>query len=221
MSRSFAIGDIHGCSKTFRFLLFDKIQIKKSDKIYCLGDYIDRGADSKGVIDLIMELRENGYNIHTLRGNHEQLMIDSVKSEASFNHWIRNGGNATLESFKISSYSEIDSQYKNFFSRTKFYVQSGNFVFVHAGLNFQIPNPFTDKGAMLWIRDFQIDEIFLGRKSIIHGHTPKPLDVILGKLNSIAINIDGGCVFKHKPDLGNLIALDMNQKKIIVVKNID
>jgi serine/threonine protein phosphatase 1 len=81
MPRVFIIGDIHGCNKTFRKLVLEKISIRKTDKIYCLGDYIDRGPDSKGVIDFIIQLRKDGFNIHTLRGNHEQLLLESEIDE--------------------------------------------------------------------------------------------------------------------------------------------
>lgn len=57
MSRIFAIGDIHGCCKTFKKLILEKIQLTKNDIIYCIGDYIDRGNDSKGVIDFILQLQ--------------------------------------------------------------------------------------------------------------------------------------------------------------------
>lgn len=60
MKRIIAIGDIHGCSKTFKTLLHKGLKIKKHDEIFCLGDFIDRGPDSKGVIDLILELRKKG-----------------------------------------------------------------------------------------------------------------------------------------------------------------
>ena len=103
MPRVFVIGDIHGCCKTFRKLILDKINIKKTDKIYCLGDYIDRGPDSKGVIDFIINMRKKGYMIHTLRGNHEQLLLDSENDEKSFEHWTKNGGDKALSSFKIDS----------------------------------------------------------------------------------------------------------------------
>jgi serine/threonine protein phosphatase 1 len=171
MSRVFAVGDIHGCSKTFKKLLLERIKIQKSDKIYCIGDYIDRGNDSKGVIDFILKMRKKGYHIHTLRGNHEELMIDSVKSEKNFKHWVKNGGDSTLKSFCISSYNDLKPVYKNFFQRTKYCITSGRFVFVHAGLNFHSAFPFKDKHSMLWIRDFHIDEERLGNRFIIHGHT--------------------------------------------------
>ena len=221
MARTFAIGDIHGCNKTFQKLLLDKICIQKSDKIYCIGDYIDRGNDSKGVIDFILTLRKKGYQIHTLRGNHEQLMIDSIQSEEKFKHWIKNGGDETLKSFRISSYDKMKPVYKDFFKRTKYFIKSGKFIFVHAGLNFQTAFPFEDKHSMLWIRDFEIDKQRLGNRFIIHGHTPKPMEFITKQQGKSAVNIDGGCVFKNNVALGNLIALNITEGKLIAVRNID
>jgi serine/threonine protein phosphatase 1 len=221
MGRIFAIGDIHGCSKTFQNLLLDKIKIQKADKIYCLGDYIDRGGDSKGVVDFILKLRKQGYRIHTLRGNHEQLMLDSIKSKNSFNHWIKNGGDSTLKSFRISSYDKMKPVYKNFFNRTKFFIQSGNFIFLHAGLNFQIPNPLEDKQAMLWVRNFPVDIAKLGNKVLIHGHSPKSIDLILKQQGESIINIDGGCVYKNIEGLGNLVCLNITNGKLIFSKSID
>ena len=67
MDRIFFIGDIHGCSRTLRKLVNEVIGIRKSDRIYFVGDYIDRGSDSKGVIDFLLELMESRYRITTLR----------------------------------------------------------------------------------------------------------------------------------------------------------
>jgi serine/threonine protein phosphatase 1 len=85
MQRVFAIGDIHGCNDAFHQMLFTEIKVSKDDEIYCIGDYIDRGPDSKGVVDTIISLQRSGFRIHTLRGNHEQMMIDSEEDEISFN----------------------------------------------------------------------------------------------------------------------------------------
>ena len=221
MRRIFAIGDIHGCNKTFQKLLHDEIRIQKSDKIYCIGDYVDRGNDSKGVIDFILKLRKQGYHIHTLRGNHEQLMMDSSKSEKNFNHWIKSGGDATLRSFKISSYDEMKPMYKDFFKRTKYFISSGKNIFVHAGLNFQNLNPLKDKHAMLWIRDFPVHNKVIEDRRIIHGHSSKPLDFILNQKSKSATNIDGGCVYKDSPGFGNLVALNITNGELIVVKNVE
>ena len=120
MIRVIAIGDIHGCSKTLKYLLLKKLKITRSDKIYCIGDYIDRGPDSKGVIDLIIKLRKEGFQLHTIRGNHEEMMMQSINNQKFFDKWMQNGGDATLKSFNISSYNELPSKYKFFFKRTKY-----------------------------------------------------------------------------------------------------
>ncbi len=219
--RIFAIGDIHGCCKTFKHLITEKLCIQKSDIVYCVGDYIDRGKDSRGVVDLILELRVKGYQIHTLRGNHEQMMMDSVQDDFLFEHWIRNGGRETLKSFGVRSYSKMNDEYKDFFTNTKFFILSGEYIFVHAGLNLKTNDPFEDKESMLWIRDFPIDHNKLSGRTIIHGHTPLEINYILNQELNGAVNIDGGCVYTKHKGLGNLVALNLTDKKFIYVNNLD
>lgn len=221
MGRVFMIGDIHGCSKTFRKLVLSNINIKKSDKIYCLGDYIDRGPDSKGVIDFILELRVKGYKVHTLRGNHEEMLMNSLNDERAKEHWINNGGDATLNSFNLNFINKINPYYLNFLKRTKYYIKTKDFIVVHAGLNFSIENPLLDKKAMLWIRNFKSDDKYLNGKKVVHGHTPIHRDDLISQnLNSV-INIDGGCVYKDRDGLGSLFALDFKEGKLIEARNID
>ena len=218
MGRIFAIGDIHGCKKTFQQLL-DEMQIKKSDTIYCIGDYIDRGPDSKGVIDLILDLRKKGYQIRTLRGNHEQMMLESSQDRKAHMDWYINGGDAALKSFGVSAYKDFKPEYKSFFSRTRLYFQADPFIFVHAGLNFEPEDIFEDKHAMLWIRDFQDDKEKLGDRIIIHGHTPKPLEEIVNPEKENVFNLDAGCVYKDRPGHGYLVALNLSDKEWLAVKN--
>src|SRR3954469_23387928 len=132
MPKTFAIGDVHGCALTLRKLMLEEIKVGKEDEIYFLGDYIDRGNRSKEVIDFIVELKNENYRINTLRGNHEQLFIDSDKSFNDFENWIGNGGIATLESFGIARFRELNDEYKAFFNATKFHFNANNFIFVHA-----------------------------------------------------------------------------------------
>src|SRR5215470_9609869 len=115
MSRVFAIGDVHGCGLTLEKLLTQDLRIKKEDEIYFLGDYIDRGPHSKQVVDLILQLQNEHYRIHTVRGNHEQLFIDSEKDFESFDAWLANGGVTTLQSFGIIRFSELNNEYQLFF----------------------------------------------------------------------------------------------------------
>ena len=104
--RRFAITDIHGCAQTFKALL-NRISFSKDDVLYLLGDYIDRGPDSRGVIDHIWKLQKEGYQVHCLRGNHEQMLLDEV---ASKNVWYK-GEHATLQSFNANSNKDIPKAY--------------------------------------------------------------------------------------------------------------
>ena len=221
MSRIFAIGDIHGCCNTFKKLLLEKLDIQISDEIYCIGDYVDRGNDSKGVIDFIINLRIKGYQIHTLRGNHEQMMLDSTIDQERLHLWLINGGVETLKSFGISSVNELSGKYLTFLKRTKFFIATNKYIFVHAGLNFRIENPFTDKEAMLWIRDEYFDKSKINNRILIHGHTPIPFESVFKQVNPNKVNIDGGCVYIDKSGFGNLIALSLPDMKLIVIKNVE
>lgn len=218
MERIFAIGDIHGCSKTFEAMLFDKIQIQKSDQIFCIGDYIDRGKDSKGVIDTILKLKAEGFSIHTLRGNHEQMMLDAFTDDEAMDLWLINGGAATLKSFGIESLSDLPDRYLSFFMETEFYLKKDKYIFAHAGLNFENEDIFEDKDAMLWIRHFDRNQPSLGNQLLIHGHTPVPLDYILNQTGN-CINIDGGCVYTNRRHFGHLVAIDPTERKFITVRN--
>lgn len=92
MKRLFAIGDIHGCFDSFKDLVESKIQLQKDDKLILLGDYIDRGDSSKEVVDFIIKLLENGYDIIPLMGNHEAMLLEAFEDEKNISKWIQNGG---------------------------------------------------------------------------------------------------------------------------------
>ena len=217
--RAFAIGDIHGCNRTFRKMVEDIIQLNKTDQLFLLGDYVDRGPDSKGVIDFILNLREQGFQIHTIRGNHDEMMMNSNQNFSSYMHWIENGGSDTMDSFSVRTYDQIDSKYKTFFYNTQLYIEFEKYILVHAGLNFKTGDPFEDTHSMMWIRGFKIDEPWLGDRVIVHGHTPIPFDVIKTQAGGKVINLDGGCVYKKITGMGNLVALELRAQKFIAVEN--
>ena len=219
--RVFAIGDIHGCCKTFQKLLFEEIDIQRTDRIYCVGDYIDRGPDSRGVIDTILALREQGYEILTLRGNHEQLMLDSEESPEGLLTWMLNGGEETLKSFDVTGYDELEDRYKAFFNTTEFYFEWDRFILVHAGLDFSGKDPLDNTHAMLWIRKAEIDTERLGDRVIVHGHTPQPLATILNQSGGQMIDLDAGCVYAQREGMGNLVALELQTMKFRYTPNID
>ncbi len=219
--RIFAIGDIHGCAKTLTHLLFNVLHITIDDLIYFLGDYIDRGPDSKGVIDTILALQRNAYSVKCVRGNHEDLFIESDNSPSAFAIFIQNGGKTTLKSFKISSYKELPHNYMQFFESTKSHFIEKNFILTHAGLDFERNDIFVNTEAMMWSRGFDRHQPKLGNRYLIHGHTPMLLETIVQQ-NQNCINIDAGCVFNGKNNIkGYLVALDLINAKYHSVERLD
>jgi len=213
--RRFAISDIHGCLASFKSLL-KKINYNKSDTLYLLGDYIDRGPDSKGVIDYIWQLQAAGYYIHCLLGNHEQMLLNSVAKPSPFDK----GHPEVLVNFDVTHNQFIPKQYIAWMKNLKYYIELEDYILVHAGLNFEKVDPLSDLDSMIWIRYWYdtINTDWLGNRIIIHGHTPtKQLDIkrSLKELVEIpAINIDAGCIFQSF-GLGHLCAYNLDTKVLI------
>lgn len=200
-------------------LLFDTLDLQPTDHLYLLGDYIDRGTDSKGVLDTIRTLLDEGYQLQCLRGNHEQLLLQAVSVPDSAALWLRNGGIQTLESFGVSEAAQLPHEYVSLMSKMPYYVVLPDYYLVHAGFNFAHHNTsfLHDTTAMLWIRDWyhHIDDALLHGRRIIHGHTPLPRPQMEAQMSqtqqpNLPINIDAGCVYVGKQGLGCLCALDLS-----------
>jgi serine/threonine protein phosphatase 1 len=95
--RTFAIGDIHGCLRAFDALL-EQIAPQRGDLVVTLGDYVDRGSDSKGVLDRLVALRSQ-CQLVPLKGNHDLMMLAGREDEAHFTEWLGCGGKQTLLSY--------------------------------------------------------------------------------------------------------------------------
>jgi len=232
LSRRFAIGDIHGCLKTLRALVENELQLGKDDELFFVGDFIDRGPDAKGVLDYIASLINDGYKIQSVLGNHEEMLLESLKDERFLSGWLENGAESTLNSFGIDtglfvtvdSVRDIRKEYIEQLTSLPYFIELQDYIIVHAGLNFFIKNPFDDKQAMVWSRDMQFNAEKSSGRSVIHGHTPVSLNSIKKQLTNPdpgLINIDGGCVYTHHPDLGNLIALDLDSRQLFHISNIE
>jgi serine/threonine protein phosphatase 1 len=239
--RKIAISDIHGCSKTFRAMLEDVLQFSKEDKLYLLGDYVDRGPDSKGVLDYIMELKADDYQVHCLMGNHEAMMLEARVLKEETPVWRFNGGIATMQSFSATSISQIPQHYFDFLNEMEDYMLVDDYILVHAGLNFQaapdnrgkrdflwkVKNPLVDRKSLLWIRDWydEIDRDWLGERIIIHGHTPISEAEIRGMREELkrlpVLDIDNGCFARYQTGMGSLCAFDMTNHKLYFQENIE
>jgi serine/threonine protein phosphatase 1 len=214
MTRTFAIGDVHGCYDQLRELIESKIRANAGDKIVFLGDYIDRGKKSKEVIDYIIGLNEKGFNIILLSGNHESMLLDSLET-GDMTLWGWNGGYETLRSFGIDLINDLNKKYVKFFSELVWYHEDDGYLFVHAGFNDTLAEPFTDRMSMIWVRREIYRNPVLVNRFIIHGHTPITFDQCRNNVLSgnNVINIDTGCVYTE-PGMGRLTAIEVNSKEL-------
>lgn len=231
MSRQIAISDIHGCLLTFKALLENKLELQLEDELYLLGDFIDRGPESKAVIDYVLFLKEHGYQVECLLGNHEQMLQNARGSIAQYSSWYKHGGKQTLLSFDLLSLHDgnIPDRYWQFFEASHYYLEVGRYLLVHAGLDFKLTEPLSEYGyrSMLWARNWYptINKDWLGNRIVIHGHTPITTSHIESQLKQIEtkqyLDIDAGCYAKNKAGFGHLCAFDMSNQKVIFQPNID
>lgn len=233
MKRRWVIPDIHGFVNTLKSLVESVIQITDDDSLYFLGDYIDRGPDSKGVIDYIMSLKNQGIDVHYLIGNHEDYCIRAfeldkkrwIGKSSVHKEWERYGSKATLASFGVSRPRNIDEKYIEWMKNGKYFIELDKYILVHAGMNFNIQNPFEDFRSMMWIRDFKIDTVKTGGKKIVHGHVPVDYSLIETFIQSDSYNfiaLDNGVYYKDsKEGFGNLMAFNIDTLELWAQPNID
>jgi len=188
---SYVIGDIHGCYESLKRLI-DNIPLSTNDKLIFLGDYIDRGPNSKEVIDFLIQLSKN-YECIFVRGNHEQMLLDYVQEGKNLQLWYLNGAGATLRSY--GGIEKIPESHLEFFRSTRFYHIIDEKFFVHAGVKPGVLLENQRKSDFLWIRDeFIYSKNPLPGFIVIFGHTPfeKPL------IQPDKIGLDTGCVYGGK-----------------------
>lgn len=235
MSQRWIIPDIHGCVKTVKALMENLLRVTKYDVVYFLGDYIDRGPDAKGVIDYLMHLKEEEYNVHFLKGNHEDLCVtayeaDQKKKLFGGKHkeqkvWEAVGAKETLTSFGVKYPREIPKIYIDWMNSCEPYIELEEYILVHAGMNFKAENPFEDTSSMMWTRRFKVDFDKSHGKKIIHGHIP----VDYSFMNLVIENndaydflaLDNGVYVTDKPGLGNLTAFNPDTKQLLAQSNLD
>lgn len=128
MSRIIAVGDIHGCSNALRTLL-GVVKPTQEDFLIFLGDCIDRGPDSKGVLDIIMGLE---VPLLTILGNHEEMLLNALDGEQELDYWCHFGGLDTLRSFGVRHPSEIPHKYIDYIRDMEDYFESVTHFFCHA-----------------------------------------------------------------------------------------
>lgn len=208
--RLYAIGDVHGCVDQLREahhgIDTDLAARPVGDwRIIHLGDYVDRGPDSCGVIDFLIERQAEDDRILCLRGNHEKMLTDGLAEAGRMRElWINNGGVEALQSYGVSlpqflnslgsdgsASSILPGPHQKFLDDLHESVQFGDYYFVHAGIDPNFSLADQTSAAKLWIRApfLESDQEFAA--VIIHGHTPGPEVVVRPN----RIGIDTGAVF--------------------------
>ena len=193
---TYAIGDIHGCLEQLLRLL-DRCAQHGGDqpaRYVFVGDYIDRGPDSCGVVALLSDLQHKmPGSVICLRGNHEQLLLRALREEEAVLEWFRNGGGPTLASYGVLRAEELPAKHLAWIASLPTCFDDGLRYFVHAGVNPGRPLDQQNENDQLWIREpFLFDERDYGRL-IVHGHTP--IEAGMPDLRAHRLNLDTGAVY--------------------------
>ena len=192
-TRIYAVGDIHGEFTLLRHMheaIYEDAARNKAERrvVVYLGDYIDRGPDSRSVLEYLCKRPLRGFETVFLRGNHETMLLSCLRSDGAMAAWYFNGGNATAASYDvlpcfedevtpspdtaISFRRSIPDHHLEFLNATRFYHQEGGYVFVHAGIRPGIPLEEQLPDDLMWIREPFLSEEGERPFVVVHGHTP-------------------------------------------------
>ena len=205
----YAIGDVHGCLEHLldleQRIVADAQRLPGEKLIVMLGDYVDRGPDSAGVIEHLMAPPPAGFKRICLAGNHEVLMLAYLEGRCALSKWVALGAGATLLSYGIDhdrlvriygQSRELDAAIRGaipaahaaFMRSLPVLVQSPGFVFVHAGFYPDTPPERQSDDVLVSVRSGFYERAHLLEKIVIHGHTPVPQARVQGR----RLNIDTG-----------------------------
>ena len=195
--RIFIVGDIHGCLDMFKRLM-DRIDWHPdSDALIFLGDYIDRGKDSKGVVDYILAILKDSPYVYCLMGNHEKIFLNFLDG-GDLSNFFLNGGDKTLSSYGVEHEWKMDAlvpvEHLSFMKSLLPWVELKDYYVVHAGFRPGVPVDNQTIEDLIWIRDPFLHSEYDFGKRVIFGHTPFPEPLIMEN----KIGLDTGAVYGNK-----------------------
>lgn len=205
--RLIAIGDVHGCHTALRRLLA-AVAPQRSDTLVLLGDYVDRGPDSRGVLDLLVDLKRRT-NVVALLGNHEEMMLSVLAGELDHTVWLKHGGLSTLDSYHFNGDLDfLPPEHAAFLDSLVDYYEQDNFFFTHASYDPFLPLSEQPVTELRWhsLRDGIPGPHRSGQTAVV-GHTA----------NSQGNCVDVGhliCIDTHCYAGGYLTALDVKQRAV-------
>ena len=203
--RLYAVGDIHGCSRELSVLLDclrNEERLGVEDRVVFIGDYIDRGPDSRGVLQLLNEFREEFPGSIFLRGNHEDMLLDYLGFKGSQGlSYLANGGRGFLKSYGILAscrpvevVNDLPNAHLAFLNSLERYALVGQYLFCHAGINPLLGLREQRDEDLFWIRDEFVMNIHRLDRTVVFGHTPYE-DIFFNL--PYKIGIDTGLVYKN------------------------
>jgi serine/threonine protein phosphatase 1 len=220
------IPDVHGCARTLQVLL-QQISPSKKDELFFLGDLIDKGPDSAGVLNTVIGLQEEGFTIKAVRGNHEENLLYAQdnynpRTRAAFIGKINKSANLLVG-------TDVNPRYLGWIRQLPYYFELPDCWIVHAGFNTINDDIFADTIAMLEGRMPVYDEEKLKAKPIIRGHQVTSLDEILLTIANRGpiISLDNGCIYAKRQhrhnitNIGRLLALNLDTFELKWAENID
>jgi serine/threonine protein phosphatase 1 len=175
MTRTYAIGDVHGClDKLIGLMALCYADAdKRPAKFIFLGDYIDRGPHSRGVVEFLMSLQQDRPDdVICLMGNHEDMLLAAIDAPNWEESWLRNGGLQTLQSYGKATVANIPQDHINWIRDLPKFHDDGQRFFVHAGVHPDRPLDRQDEHDFLWIREPFLSSTKDFGRLIVHGHTP-------------------------------------------------
>jgi serine/threonine protein phosphatase 1 len=192
----YAIGDIHGSLQKLRDLLTlcERHADGRTATFIFLGDYIDRGPDSRGVIEALIELQsQRPDRFIALKGNHEAVAVEIADGETDPASWLREGGTATLRSYRIDDVRDLPPEHLAWLRALPLRHDDGERFFVHAGIDPDKPIGAQSDHDLIWIREPFLSDARDHGRLIVHGHTPQ-LDG-MPDFRGNRLNLDTGAVF--------------------------
>lgn len=195
----FAVGDIHGCYEKLvammKVLPWDR---DNGDVLIFIGDYVDRGPQSREVVEYLVRLKRKGGNLVFLKGNHEKMLLDYYIQQRDQMLYVANGGGETIASYVEGGIGRkafvLPEDHLEFLLSLSLYYETDQYIFVHAGLRDGIPLEKQVEEDLLWIREEFIYSPYDWNRRVVFGHTALETPFVTpGK-----IGIDTGAVYGNK-----------------------
>ena len=195
MSLTYAIGDIHGALHKLQRLMArcEEHAGGRARRYVFLGDYVDRGPDSAGVVRVLRDTTAAVADAVALLGNHEAMLLAAVDGAIDPDIWLGQGGTMTLQSYGVTQLSALPRDDIDWLRARPLRKDDGRRLFVHAGVDPRLPLDAQNDNDLLWIREPFLDDPRDYGRLIVHGHTP--LSTGAPDWRGNRLNLDTGAVF--------------------------